>query len=124
MRRWSLLVFALLLGCAVTAKQLDTSKVPPADPGGQVVEFSDVGGKYPDVVSASLYFYPGKFSIPLKPSRGGVWRGDLTAGQVTGMVPERYGFRVYRCRLTVVSKDASGQIDSSSRDVDVALQPV
>lgn len=123
MRLWSTLVFLLLLGCAVAAKQIDTSKSSPAESGGQVVEFSDVHGKYPDVTSASLYFYPGKFEIPLKSLGGGIWRGYLTPAQVLGMVPERYGFRVYRSRLTVTSRSASGEVDSSAQDITVALKP-
>ncbi len=101
----------------------DSRGIAPLEPGGRVALVSNVKGAFSDVVSASLYFYPGKFEIPLKRQEDDVWRGDLSAEQVIGMARQLYGFRVYRARLTVVSRGPSGEKDSRTRDLTIVLDP-
>jgi hypothetical protein len=121
------LLFALLLlsisGCADLASQKDSRGLAPLEAGGRVALVSNVKGTFSDVVSASLYFYPGKFEIPLKHLDDKVWRGDISPEQVKGMARQPYGFRVYRARLTVVSRGPSGEKASREQDLTIVLDP-
>ena len=119
---WSIFLLCIS-SCADLPSQKDSRGATPASPGGQVVLLSNVKGDFPDIVSTSLYFYPGKFEIPLKREDGGIWRGDVTSEQLAGIARQRYGFRVYRARLTVVSRGPSGETSSRSQDLTVVLEP-
>jgi hypothetical protein len=118
------IVIALLLtGCSSAAKQEDTHGVAAPGKGGRVVEFSGVQGKYPKIDSVSLYFYPGKFEIPLESLGGGRYRGSLSAEEVSGMARQPHGFRVYRARLSIISRADTGEKDTKTQDLTVALEP-